>query len=57
MFEYCLNFAKLGSEELPIEERKILVVAFKNCIGPRRASIKVLDGTEKRERKNPEGVN
>ena len=57
MFEFCLEFAKIGTEEMPIEERQLLVIAFKNVIGPRRASIKILDGIEKKERNDPNGVN
>ena len=42
---------------MPIEERLLLVVAFKNVVGSRRAAIKILDGIEKKERMSLEGVN
>ena len=34
-----------------------MVIAFKNVVGTRRASIKILDGKEKKERMNLDGVN
>ena len=57
MFEYCLEFAKIDSEEMPIDERRLLVVSFKNVVGPRRAAVKILDGIEKKEKMGLEGVN
>ena len=42
---------------MPIEERLLLVVAFKNVVGPRRAAVKILEGIEKKERMSLEGVN
>ncbi len=57
MFEYCLEFSKIDTEEMPIEERQLLAIAFKNVVGPRRAAVKILDGIEKKEKMALEGVN
>ena len=49
MVEYASDFAKAGSEELSLEERNILSVAFKNVVGTRRAAWRVLTSIEKKE--------
>lgn len=49
MVEYASDFAKVGSEELSLEERNILSVAFKNVVGTRRAAWRVLSSIEKKE--------
>jgi len=49
MVEYASDFAKAGSEELTLEERNILSVAFKNVVGTRRAAWRVLSSIEKKE--------
>lgn len=49
MVEYASDFAKAGSEELSLEERNILSVAFKNVVGTRRAAWRVLSSIEKKE--------
>jgi 14-3-3 protein epsilon len=49
MVAYASDFAKAGSEELSLEERNILSVAFKNVVGTRRAAWRVLSSIEKKE--------
>jgi 14-3-3 protein epsilon len=49
MVEYASDFAKLGGDELSLEERNILSVAFKNVVGTRRAAWRVLSSIEKKE--------
>ncbi len=49
MVEYATEFAKTGNEELSLEERNILSVAFKNVVGTRRAAWRVLSSIEKKE--------
>ncbi len=49
MVEYASDFAKVGTEELSLEERNILSVAFKNVVGTRRAAWRVLSSIEKKE--------
>ena len=49
MVEYTSDFAKLGGDELSLEERNILSVAFKNVVGTRRAAWRVLSSIEKKE--------
>ena len=49
MVECTSDFAKLGGDELSLEERNILSVAFKNVVGTRRAAWRVLSSIEKKE--------
>lgn len=49
MVEYTTEFAKVGAQELSLEERNILSVAFKNVVGTRRAAWRVLSSIEKKE--------
>jgi 14-3-3 protein epsilon len=49
MVSYASDFAKAGHEELSLEERNILSVAFKNVVGTRRAAWRVLSSIEKKE--------
>lgn len=51
MVEYICEFAKLGEEELTIDERNILSVAFKNVVGTRRAAWRVISLIERKEEK------
>lgn len=49
MVDYTKQFAKSSSQELSVEERNILSVAFKNVVGTRRAAWRVLSSIQKKE--------
>ena len=49
MGSYTQQFAKSGTQELTVEERNILSVAFKNVVGTRRAAWRVLSSIQKKE--------
>ena len=51
MVEYVSDFSKQGEEELTIDERNILSVAFKNVVGTRRAAWRVISLIERKESK------
>ena len=51
MFEYVNEFSKESTQELTIEERNILSVAFKNVVGTRRAAWRVISLIERKEQK------
>jgi 14-3-3 protein epsilon len=51
MLDYVTQFSRAGNEELTIEERNILAVAFKNVVGTRRASWRVISLIERKENK------
>lgn len=42
MVDYTKQFCKIGSNELSLDERNILSVAYKNIIATRRAAWRVL---------------
>ena len=42
MVEYTKQFAKMSTQELTLDERNVLSVAFKNVVGTRRAALRVL---------------
>jgi len=48
MVNYMKNVAKLGVE-LSVEERNLLSVAYKNVIGARRASWRIISSIEQKE--------
>jgi 14-3-3 protein epsilon len=51
MFEYVTRFSKEGKDELTLDERNILSVAFKNVVGTRRAAWRVISLIERKENK------
>ena len=51
MVSYVQQFSKAGDEELTIDERNILSVAFKNVVGTRRAAWRVITLIERKENK------
>lgn len=51
MFDYVTKFSKEGKDELTIDERNILSVAFKNVVGTRRAAWRVISLIERKENK------
>ena len=55
MLDYVTLFSRAGNEELTIEERNILAVAFKNVVGTRRASWRVISLIERKENKKGSG--
>lgn len=59
MVQYTQEFSKAGTQELSLEERNILSVAFKNVVGTRRAAWRVLSSIQKKENNkgNAENVN
>jgi 14-3-3 protein epsilon len=57
MLDYVTQFSKAGNEELTIEERNILAVAFKNVVGTRRASWRVISLIERKENKKGSTTN
>ena len=47
-----------GSEDLSLEERNLLSVAYKNVVGARRASLRIIGSIESKEKgKDPDKVN
>ena len=50
MVDYVNQFTKMESE-LSVEERNILSVAYKNVVGSRRASLRVINSLEQKETK------
>lgn len=57
MVEYVTRFSREGNEELTIEERNILSVAFKNVVGTRRAAWRVISLIERKETKKGSETN
>lgn len=59
MVDYTKLFCRMGVNELSLDERNILSVAFKNIIGTRRAAWRVLNSIEKKEKNkgNNDNVN
>ena len=51
MVDYIVQFSSIGEEELTIDERNILSVAFKNVVGTKRAAWLVISLIEHKENK------
>jgi 14-3-3 protein epsilon len=49
MIEYVKNFVSKTPQDLSVEERNILSVAYKNLVGSRRTSWRVLNSIEQKE--------
>ena len=50
MVEYMKLVAKNTSEDLTLEERNLLSVAYKNVVGARRASLRIIGSIESKEK-------
>jgi 14-3-3 protein epsilon len=57
MVEFVCQFCEAGEEELTIDERNILSVAFKNVVGTRRAAWRVISLIERKEDKKKNHAN
>ena len=55
MLEYMKRVLKCNDSELSVEDRNLLSVAYKNCVGSKRTSWRILDTLEKKERAKSEG--
>jgi len=55
MVEFATAFSKKESQQLSLEERNILSVAYKNVVGSRRAAWRVLNSIEQKETKKDKG--
>ncbi|CAI2377765.1 unnamed protein product [Moneuplotes crassus] len=55
MVEYATAFSRKESNQLSLEERNILSVAYKNVVGSRRAAWRVLNSIEQKESKKEKG--
>ena len=51
MVKYVCDFSKVCDDELTVDERNILSVAFKNVVGTRRAAWRVISLIERKENK------
>eukprot|EP00923_Selenidium_pygospionis_P036125 GHVN01063376.1.p2 GENE.GHVN01063376.1~~GHVN01063376.1.p2 ORF type:complete len:124 (+),score=24.71 GHVN01063376.1:126-497(+) len=56
MAEYMKDVAMMG-EELSVEERNLLSVAYKNAVGARRASWRIISSVEQKEKSKSNTVN
>ena len=57
MVDHVADFSKASDEELSVEERNILSVAFKNVVGTRRAAWRVISLIERKENKKGSTTN
>merc|ERR1719235_210344 len=56
MVEYMKDVAKSkGGEDLSLEERNLLSVAYKNVVGARRASLRIIGSIEAKEQGKGDG--
>jgi len=49
MVEYMKKVAESSQEDLSLEERNLLSVAYKNVVGARRASLRIIGSIESKE--------
>merc|ERR1711939_239999 len=58
MVEYMKQVAQNASCDLSLEERNLLSVAYKNVVGARRASLRIIGSIESKEKeKNSDKIN
>jgi 14-3-3 protein epsilon len=57
MVDHVAEFSQVSEDELTIEERNILSVAFKNVVGTRRAAWRVISLIERKENKKGSTAN
>ena len=50
MVEYMKTVAQTTSQDLSLEERNLLSVAYKNVVGARRASLRIINSIETKEK-------
>jgi len=50
MVEYMKTVAQTASSDLSLEERNLLSVAYKNVVGARRASLRIINSIEAKEK-------
>ena len=50
MVEYMKSVAEASSADLSLEERNLLSVAYKNVVGARRASLRIIGSIESKEK-------
>lgn len=55
MLDYMKKVLKCDDKDLSVEDRNLLSVAYKNCVGTKRTSWRILDTLEKKERAKGEG--
>jgi len=51
MADFIQKVAEVATEELTVEERNLLSVAFKNAVGARRASLRIVSSVEQKQKK------
>ena len=49
MVDFMKKVAEVSSEDLTLEERNLLSVAYKNVVGARRASLRIISAIEQKE--------
>jgi len=55
MVEYMKQVATTSSQDLTLEERNLLSVAYKNVVGARRASLRIIGSIESKEKEKGSG--